>query len=165
MRDTPRLTFRRPAEHDFEALWALWSNAQVQEGLINRPQTREEFAPLFAAMLASETIWIACERASGKPIGRCGFYEFGQDRIPELAYLLGLAWWGKGLATEMTQAALRYAFVERSWPRVVALILPDNVRSLAVAKKLGFAFDRTLEVRGRQAQLHTLDAPKVTGPG
>lgn len=88
--------------------------------------------------------------------GRCGFYELGDERAPELAYLLGTQWWGRGLATEMTRAALHYAFDERGWPRIVALILPDNARSLAVARKLGFVFERDAEVRGRKVQLHAL---------
>ena len=45
--------------------------------------------------------------------------------------------WGRGYATEAARAALRYVFATLGARRVVAAILPDNVRSRRVAEKIG----------------------------
>jgi RimJ/RimL family protein N-acetyltransferase len=154
MQATERLSFRPIHDRDFETLRGFWSDPDVREHLVTRPATRKAFRRLFKRMQASETMWIACLRESGSVVGRCGFYEFGSERTPELAYLLGRPWWGKGLATEMGASALRYAFEQHHWPQVIALVRPDNTRSLAVVRKLGFVHQDDIKIRNLKVQRH-----------
>jgi len=156
MQATERLSFRPILDSDFETLWGFWSDPEVRAHLITRPRTRKAFRRVFERMQALDTMWVACLRDDGTVIGRCCFFEFGSERTPELAYLLGRRWWGKGLATEMGAGALRYAFEERQWPQVIALILPDNARSLAVARKLGFVHQDDVKVKRWQVQRHAV---------
>lgn len=55
----------------------------------------------------------------------------------EIGWRLRRDAWGHGYASEAARAALRVGFVELRTPGVVALVHPDNERSLAVADRLG----------------------------
>jgi RimJ/RimL family protein N-acetyltransferase len=65
----------------------------------------------------------------------------------ELGYHLGRAWWGSGYATEAALAMLDEAR-ERGLTRVAAFIHPDNVRSSAVALRLGMHVERRFQWAG-----------------
>ncbi|MGD2148853.1 MAG: GNAT family N-acetyltransferase [Anaerolineae bacterium] len=65
----------------------------------------------------------------------------GRQEI-ELIYVLARAVWGKGYATEVGRALVRYAFEERGIDRLIALIEPENVASERVAVKVGMRFER-----------------------
>ena len=45
--------------------------------------------------------------------------------------------WGKGYATEAASKCLEYSFTALDQPHVMSLILPDNIRSIRVAERLG----------------------------
>jgi RimJ/RimL family protein N-acetyltransferase len=55
----------------------------------------------------------------------------------EIAYLFGKDYWGHGYATEAATAVRDWAFGELGFDRLIALIYPDNARSIGVARKLG----------------------------
>lgn len=84
----------------------------------------------------------------------------------EVGYRLRTAWWGRGLATELTQALIRVAFVERDEHTVSARALVDNAASRRVMEKCGLrhAGDYTLppdrrgslDLPARAATVYTL---------
>jgi RimJ/RimL family protein N-acetyltransferase len=54
-------------------------------------------------------------------------------------WLLGRAWWGKGLAFEGATACIAYAFNRLDSPTISAFIESSNERSLRLAHRLGMA--------------------------
>ena len=58
----------------------------------------------------------------------------------EVAWRLAPATWGKGYATEGARAALDFAFSQLELPEVVAFTIPQNLRSIAVMKRLGMQY-------------------------
>ena len=156
MIETRHLHMRVAAEADFDALWEIWSDPRVQAGLLTRPQTMDEFAPVFALLLSTPTMWVIEDRASHLVIGRAGIFEFPEERTAEVAYLLHPDWWGRGLATEAATAALGYAFEARGWDRAIAFVLPTNIASISVLRKLGLSYVHDAEVRGQAAELYEL---------
>ena len=62
---------------------------------------------------------------------------------PEVVYHLAKAQWGKGLATELGRAALRFGFEDRGFDRIVAIAKPPNSASIHVMEKLGMQFEMT----------------------
>jgi RimJ/RimL family protein N-acetyltransferase len=80
--------------------------------------------------------------APGALIGFCGLTVpmFLPDVLPavEVGWRLARGAWGRGLATEAARAALAFGFgPEHEMGEIVAVVDPDNVRSLRVAEKLG----------------------------
>ena len=63
---------------------------------------------------------------------------------PEVAYFVHPRLWGRGLASEIVEAALALAFRELALPAVGAFARPQNAASLRVLEKQGFRFVRYL---------------------
>ncbi len=92
-------------------------------------------------------MWIVCDRESGKLIGRAGVEhreELGDEL--ELGYAIGVDYQKKGYATEVCTAILAYAGDELGYRRVNCLIEHGNQVSMHLAEKLGFAYQREMQV-------------------
>lgn len=79
------------------------------------------------------------ESESGKLIGRAGFKE-GSSPL-EVGYLLDCDVWGRGIATEVVSALVRYAKEELGITELVAQIHHDNAASRRVAEKCGIRIE------------------------
>lgn len=84
-------------------------------------------------------LWLVCERETGQPVGQVGLVIQSVNGATELeiAYLLHRPFWGRGYATEAAIACRDFVFTEFDRPYVLSLILPENERSVAVARRLG----------------------------
>ena len=86
--------------------------------------------------------WALEEKDSGQFVGRAGLHRPERHDWPgvEVGWVLHPDYWGKGYATEAGAAAVRYGFEEFQVDKLFSCILPENHRSQAVAKRLGFEF-------------------------
>ena len=86
--------------------------------------------------------WALEEKNSGQFVGRAGLHRPERHDWPgvEVGWLLHPDYWGRGYATEAGAAAVRYGFEEFQVDKLFSCILPENHRSQAVAKRLGFEF-------------------------
>ncbi|HWI22045.1 MAG TPA: GNAT family N-acetyltransferase [Baekduia sp.] len=94
--------------------------------------------------------WSVRERETDRYVGRIGLThtrEVGRPAL-EIGWLLAADARGNGYATEMGRETLRVAFDVLEADRVVALITDDNLDSLAVAERLGFARTGEIEHAG-----------------
>jgi RimJ/RimL family protein N-acetyltransferase len=84
--------------------------------------------------------WALEEKASGVFVGRAGLHNPARDDWPgvEVGWCLHPDYWGTGYATEAGRRAIDYAFGGLGSTAVCSVILPENVRSIAVAQRLGF---------------------------
>jgi len=95
-------------------------------------------------------------KSDGNLIGSVGFAAclapFGQiasfGGTPHRTSEVGLFWalfpdrWGKGYATEAARAMVSYGFEELELARIVATTEHDNLRSIAVMRRLGMTIER-----------------------
>jgi len=93
-------------------------------------------------------MWAVEERASGRLIGRVGFLDPPGWPECELGWLLAREAWGRGLAFEAAQAALAHGRAQLGIRELISLIRPDNVRSIALARRLGATLERTIDFMG-----------------
>ena len=84
--------------------------------------------------------WAVEDKAEKRLIGYAGIRSL--DGQPELVYLLAKDFWGRGLATELASACLRYGFEEKNFDSILALTRPSNVRSRRVMEKIGMKFEK-----------------------
>jgi len=89
-------------------------------------------------------LWLVRERATGTPVGTVGLLtqEVDGERFAEVGYRLDLPFWGRGYATEAGLAARDWGFTVRGYSSAIALIVPENAPSQAVARRLGMALWR-----------------------
>ena len=81
---------------------------------------------------------------AGRLIGQGGLRIIPEFAATELLYAMHPDAWGKGYATEMGAAALRFGFESRGLPAIFAITLPDNAASQAVMRRLGMSWRRNV---------------------
>lgn len=83
--------------------------------------------------------WAAADKQTREFVGFGGLRSlFG---TAEVVYHLATAHWGKGLATELARASLKFGFEARQFERVVAIAKPLNAASIHVMEKLGMHYE------------------------
>jgi RimJ/RimL family protein N-acetyltransferase len=90
------------------------------------------------------------EHGDDGPVGCIGIFTTG--RLPELGYWVGRPYWGRGIATEATRAALAWAKSDWKKKIVVAGHFADNPASAAVLIKSGFLYTGEVEMRHSAAR-------------
>lgn len=70
-------------------------------------------------------------------IGMCLLRPFNENGLVEIGYSLHQKYWGSGLATEMAEVLIAYAFESTHAKEVVAVTAPENIASQHVLEKAG----------------------------
>ncbi|MBS7457061.1 GNAT family N-acetyltransferase [Coralloluteibacterium stylophorae] len=78
-------------------------------------------------------------RDDGTPIGICGLLRRDGLDAPDLGFAFLEPWQGRGFGRECAAAVLRDAHRRLGLDRVLAVVAPGNVASLALLARLGFA--------------------------
>ncbi len=94
----------------------------------------------------------AFEPETGRMLGEGGLLKRAGIEALELAYWFRRDATGQGLATEMASALVKTAFEFDKVKRLDLFCAPDNERSAAMARRLGFTFEGRL--RDRQLAPH-----------
>jgi ribosomal-protein-alanine N-acetyltransferase len=138
--ETGRLRLRAPKASDLDAYAAFRASerARVLGGPYTRAQAFEQLGELIGHWhLRGFGRWMVADLASDAPLGVVGLF-FPEDwPEPEIAWSLFEAAEGRGIAQEAAMAARDYAYSTLGWTTVVSLVAPDNVRSVALARRLG----------------------------
>ncbi len=93
-------------------------------------------------------MWMTVERASGQGVGFHLINNIQGETIIQIGYGLAKSAWGRGYATEMASALMRYAFEDLKLPRIAGMASLPNVASQRVLEKIG------LERRGERSFPH-----------
>jgi len=143
---TDRLVLRPFREDDLDPFFVMMTTEEVRRSL----HVPESFSPgdawttllRFAGLWELKGLghWALEERVSGRFIGRAGLLWRPDDDWPgvEVGWMLDPSAWGSGYAGEAGARAVRYGFEELDEPTLHSLILAENTRSQAVARRLGF---------------------------
>lgn len=157
---TPRLVLRPLEERDVDPLFTILQDPDVVRFIGDRQvPTRDEVWRAVAAWLGHWVLrgygqWAVDEAASGRLIGRIGIINPPDWPGPEVGYLLGKEFWGRGYATEGARAAMDWGFQNRGFDELISLIDPGNSASVGVASKLGETLQRGIELRGHRVLVY-----------
>jgi RimJ/RimL family protein N-acetyltransferase len=152
-------------EDDFEAYAQICADPEVMRYLGGKPFTRTEAWRHMAFLvghwqLRGYSHWAVEEKASGRLVGRLGFFHPVGWPGFEIGWTLGRDSWGKGYATEGARRALNYAFTEMNKEHVISLIHPDNRASIRVAERLGETLEGEAEILGIGVLVYGIDREK-----
>ena len=152
---TDRLSLRPATVQDAEALYGLFADPQVMEGLGITPVSAldEAVAMIDQGIESWRTDALGpfvFENPARQLVGQAGLMVFdsrgwtpsnranaGRHAQPELGWALVRAHWGQGYATEAAAAIRAWAYESHTIDGLVSLITPGNVRSQRVAQRLG----------------------------
>ena len=143
---TERLLLRPFREDDLDAYNAVMTTPEVSRSLhLSDGYSRSDSWYAMAAWLGQWELrgsgqWAVEERSTGELIGRAGLHLPERPDWPglEVGWVLDPSRWGMGYATEAGARSIAYAFDELGTEQVFSVILPENDRSAAVARRLGF---------------------------
>lgn len=148
---TERLTLRTWTLDDFEDFARMSADAEVMRFLAIDGKPLPRFgawqglcATIGHWALRGFGMFAAIERSTGNFVGRVGPWHPEGWPDFEIGWTLRSEYWGKGYATEGARRCVDYAFTELQRPHLCSLILPDNVRSIRVAERLGERLERTV---------------------
>ncbi|MEQ1805096.1 MAG: GNAT family N-acetyltransferase [Burkholderiaceae bacterium] len=157
---TARLRLRAFRETDFDAYAAMCADAEVMQfigtgGPVAADMAWRQMAIFLGAWaLRGHGMWAVEERASAKLIGRAGFLDPPGWPGCELGWLLALPAWGQGYAFEAARAARDYGRDALGLRELISLIRPGNVRSIALAQRLGATTGEAIEFLGQPCLLY-----------
>jgi RimJ/RimL family protein N-acetyltransferase len=117
-------------------------NGQVVPGLeAQRAWLAERIERYHSSVLNGFGVWAAVERETQKVVGTLILKPLPPtDNEIEIGWHLNRRTWGKGYASEAAKSVMRYGFVELRLDRILAVIKPGNVRSVAVAERIGMRY-------------------------
>lgn len=98
---------------------------------------------------------------TGELLGMCGLLKRDHLEAPDLGYAYVPETWGQGFAKEAAEAVLAQAEKGLGHDRILALVSPDNDRSIALLKKLGFVFARFLGTDDAPTHLYERTRPAI----
>jgi RimJ/RimL family protein N-acetyltransferase len=158
---TPRLLLRTFRRDDLPLYAALNADPEVARYL-GGPLTREDSDDIAAwaqERYAREGLGLLAveRREDNEFLGMCGLHH--QRSYPddvEVAWRLAREYWGHGYATEAATGWLDHAFGALNLPRVISMTDPPNLRSLAVMRRLGMAFDHEAEIEDMGMPFHVV---------
>lgn len=89
-------------------------------------------------------------KESGEAIGICGLIQRDAFDDVDIGYALLPAFCGQGYAAEATRAVLDSAVRTQGLRRVIAVVNPDNMGSSRLLEKLGFHFEKMVQLEAHQ---------------
>lgn len=141
---TKRCLIRETIPEDVDAFYQIYSDPTITKYTEDLYPDREEEKRYIQEYIEKVYyfyqfgVWTILLRSTGEIIGRAGFnYRCGYED-PELGFVFGVPWQHQGIAYEVCSALLDYGRMELDFHRVLAIVSPDNVDSLALCGRLGF---------------------------
>lgn len=142
---TERLTLRRMAPADANALFAIYGNEENARYEFGAAWTMEQVGDLiysqsdvFLGDPGVPFFLVAIESESDSLIGAVELtINSVADRQGEIGFSFNPAFGGRGLATEAVNAALGYGFSQMSLHRIFAAVDTRNERSWKLMERLG----------------------------
>jgi len=141
--ETDRLIVRRYHESDKDNFHSLNGNEDVMRYI--RPiQTKEESDKFLLENISFYNEhpgmgrWAVNDKTSEKFVGSFAVIFIPKSDKIQLGYSLKKEEWGKGYATELAKAGLKYVFEVMKLPLIYAVTEKDNIASQNVLLKAGF---------------------------
>jgi len=144
--ETERLILRPFRGSDIDRYFAILDTTEVRAALrvsdsFNRDGTWSNMAMWLGQWaLRNSGRWAVELKSTGELIGRAGSHRPEREGWPglEIGWTFDPAHWGNGYATEAGRASIEWAFANHAADELVSCILVGNLRSQAVAERLGF---------------------------
>lgn len=144
--ESERCVIKVPEQSDYDYFFGLMNDKKVMQyigsGGIRTPEQIHE--TINKAILHYQkhhfSVGGVFDKSTNAFIGRAGiFYLAWDDTQPEIeiGYTLHQQYWGKGIATELAKALIKWGFANLNIDKLVGVTIPENVASQRVLIKAG----------------------------
>lgn len=144
--ETEHCIVRETTVTDVDAFYKIYEDPSIteyMEPLYEDPEEERIYAQEYIEKVYgfyNFGIWTVLDRETEEVIGRAGIcYREGYED-PELGFMIAGHRQGRGLATEVCKAILKYAGEELGFSKVLAFVQPGNAGSVRVCEKLGMTW-------------------------
>ena len=159
--ETERLSIRELNHQDIESLSNILLDYDVMKYSFRNIKSTDDIKNYIESCLLNYKKfgfgqWAVILKEKNNLIGVCGLnagFEKDKDIIHincRFAKLL----WGKGLANEAIKGIIKFAKDSLKIPRVYALIEPENVKSIALIKRLCFSHQKSSIYKKRKLDFY-----------
>jgi RimJ/RimL family protein N-acetyltransferase len=168
---TPRLVLRDKRPDDLDFTVALFADPRVMRWIGDgSTYPREEVETRFARVIAIESEpgherWDAFKiierKADGARVGQAGLLRCEIDGSPEIeiGWWLAAPAWGCGYATEAALALRDFAFRELRLARLSVVMYAENLKSVAVARRIGGVYQGEARYHDRTVTRYVVQPP------
>lgn len=153
--ETPRLLLRQLRSEDAEAVLQVFGDPEVTRYYDLETMTDVARASALISLLEQRFAkreglrWALVNKADQRVIGSMGFNSLtAAAHKASLGYEVARQVWGQGYATEALSAVVQFAHQRVGLNRLEAVVLPGNLASIAVLRKLGFEAEGLLRAFG-----------------
>ena len=150
--ETKRLLLREYVPEDAQAMFEIGCNPIVQKYtgdpcLTSVEETRTMLCerPIADYRKYGFGRWAVVLKATSKVIGMAGLKYLQEMNEVDVGYRMLPEYWGLGLATEASQASVKYGFETLKLSRIIGLVAPANIGSVRVLEKSGLMFENMVE--------------------
>jgi RimJ/RimL family protein N-acetyltransferase len=169
--ESERLFFRKLNESDFDNLaemlrdpevMSAWehtfSDEEIRDWIANQERRYSEDGVGYFAVINKD---------SGEFVGQMGLLwsNINDVRGLEIGYMLKRRCWGLGFAAEGAAALTGYAFSELGVSKIYTTIRPENIRSVAVAERIGMNIEGNYikHYKGKEMEhtIFSMSKPKI----
>lgn len=157
--ETERLIIRELEYADEKDLFEMDSDPEVHLFIENNPVKSIDEITKVIGMLKVQykengiARWAVVDKLTNECVGWSGLKYFNEPlnnhhNFYELGYRFKKKHWGKGFATESSNAILEYGFKNLNVDSIFAITDPKNLNSKKVLSKLGFTLEETFDYDG-----------------
>lgn len=149
--ETERLVLREMTMDDFDALYAVLSDAEIMQ---HYPYTFDEERVRSWIERNMDRykedgfgLWAVCLKDTGEMIGDCGLtlQNIDGQMLPEIGYHIRRDQQRKGYAKEAAAAVRDWAFQNTEYPALYSYCKYTNVGSFKTAESIGMHFEKEYE--------------------
>jgi len=174
--ETPRLVMRDKTADDFDFVASLYADENVMRWIGDGHTLAgdEVEARFFRALEIQrepghdrwDSFKIIVRKSDGARVGQAGMLRCAIDGLPEIeiGWWLAPFAWGFGYATEAACALRDFAFAELKLDRLSIVLHAENLRSVAVARRIGGLYAGKAVYRDRSVTRYVVPNPAAQPP-
>ena len=102
--------------------------------------------PIKSYKLRGFGLYAVCLKETGLPIGMCGLLKREFLDYPDVGFAFLPRFFGNGYGSEMVMATLKWGFNTLAIDKIQAIVAPGNQVSIALLHKLGFAYEKKVQM-------------------
>ena len=143
---TARLSLRESTVADVDDFYRVYRDPSITKYMENLFPDRDEERSYMKDYIEKIYgfygfgMWTILHTASGQVIGRAGLSVREGYELPELGFVIDVSFQRQGYAFEICRAILQYARDELEFQKVQAFCRMENISSVHLLQKLGFAY-------------------------